>query len=90
MKEEKFKGLILKVPCQHFTLTKRLEGKLEKAQKSLQDWSCKNNQQKIIVFLKKTASLSPNESNEEIIFNNSLTNQKNSTPHFHQPAGNYM
>lgn len=53
-----------------------LEENLEKAQKRLQDISCKNNQQRIIDFLKDTASLSSQGPNGELIIDNSLTHQK--------------
>ncbi len=76
MKEEKFRELLLMVPALNLKFSQLLEEKLEKAQKRLQDISCKNNQQRIIDFLKETASLSPKGPNGELIINNTLTHQK--------------
>lgn len=76
MKEEKFRELMLMSPALNLKFSQMLEEKLEKAQKRLQDMSCKNNQQRIIEFLKETASLSPKGPNGELIINNSLTHQK--------------
>lgn len=76
MKEEKFRELLLRIPTLNLKFSQMLEEKLEKAQKRLQDISCKNNQQRIIDFLKETASHSPKGPNGEFIINNSLTHQK--------------
>lgn len=76
MKEEKFRELLLMVPALNLKFSQMLEEKLEKAQQRLHDMSCKNNQQRIIDFLKETASLSPQGPNGELIINSSLTHQK--------------
>ena len=76
MKEEKFRELLLQVPALNLKFIQRLEDKLEKAQQRLHNLSCKNNQQRIIEFLKEMASLSPKGLNGELIINNSLTHQK--------------
>ncbi|MBZ9730647.1 Crp/Fnr family transcriptional regulator [Salegentibacter sp. JZCK2] len=76
MKEEKFKELLLMAPALNLKFSQMLEEKLEKAQKRLQDLSCKNNQQRIIDFLKETAALSSKSHNGELIIDNSLTHQK--------------
>lgn len=76
IKEEIFRKLLLMVPTLNLKFSQMLEEKLEKAQKRLQDMSCKNNQQRIIDYLKETASLSPKGSNGEFIINNTLTHQK--------------
>lgn len=76
MQQEKFRELLLMVPALNLKFSQMLEEKLEKAQKRLQDISCKNNQQRIIDFLKETASLSSKGPNGELIIDNSLTHQK--------------
>lgn len=76
MREEKYKELLLMSPALNFKFSQLLEERLEKAQKRLEDISCKNNRQRIIEFLRETASLSSNDHNEEFIINNSLTHQK--------------
>ncbi len=76
MKEEKFRELLLMTPSLNLKFSQMLEQKLEKAHQRLQDISCKNNQQRIIDFLKETASLSSRGPNGEWIINNSLTHQK--------------
>ena len=75
MKQEKFRKLLLMSPTLNFKLSQLLEEKLEKAQKRLQDISCKNNQQRIIDFLKESASLSSKGPDGELTIN-SLTHQK--------------
>jgi len=76
MKQEKFRELLLMSPSLNLKFSQMLEEKLEKAQQRLQDISCKNNQQRIIDFLKETASLSSKGPNGELIIKNSLTHQK--------------
>ncbi|WP_317196385.1 Crp/Fnr family transcriptional regulator [Salegentibacter tibetensis] len=76
MQQEKFRELLLMAPSLNLKFSQMLEEKLEKAQKRLQDMSCKNNQQRIIDFLKETAALSSKSPNGELVIDNSLTHQK--------------
>lgn len=76
MKQDKFRDLLLMSPALNFKFSQMLESKLEKAQKRLQDLSLKNNQQRIIEFIKETALISSKDKNGELIINNSFTQQK--------------
>lgn len=76
MSEEKFKMLLLMSPALNLKFSQFLEGRLEKTQKRLQDLCLKNNQQRIIDFLKETASISSKENNGEFIILSSLTHEK--------------
>lgn len=76
MSEKKFKKLLLMSPALNLKFSQFLEGRLEKAQKRLQDLCLKNNQQRIIDFLKETASISSKENNGEFVIRNSLTHEK--------------
>lgn len=76
MKEEKFKKLLLMSPALNLKFSQMLEDRLAKAQNRLQDLALKNNQQRIIDFLKETASINTKGPNGECIINGSLTHQK--------------
>lgn len=75
MKEEKFKELLLMCPSLNLKFSQLLEKRLEKAQKRLEDVTCKKNQQRIIEFLKESA-LSTQENEGGLIILNSLTHYK--------------
>ncbi len=76
MKEEHFRKLLLMSPALNLKFSQLLEDRLEKTQKRLQDLSLKNNQQRIIDFLRETALVSSKEHKGELIINNSLTHQR--------------
>lgn len=76
MQEEKFRELLLMAPGLSLKFSRLLEERLEKAQQRLQDMCLKNNQQRILDFLKKTALESTKNINGEIVINSSLTHQK--------------
>ncbi len=76
MKEEKFKELLLRSPSLNLKFSQMLEDRLLKVQNRLQDLTLKNNQQRIIDFLKDTASMYSKGSNGDCIINSSLTQQK--------------
>lgn len=76
MEENKFKELLLICPSLSLKFSQLLGIRLQKAQKRLEDISCKNNKERIIEFLKETALLSSNENEEGTIILNSLTHQK--------------
>lgn len=76
MEEDKFKELLVMCPSLSLKFSQLLEIRLQKAQKRLEDISCKKNKERIIDFLKETAFLSSNQNEEGMITLNSLTHQK--------------
>ncbi len=76
MEEDKFKKLLVMCPSLSLKFSQLLEIRLEKAQKRLEDISCKKNRERILEFLKETAFLSSNKNEEGLVTINSLTHQK--------------
>lgn len=76
MRKERMKKLLLMSPALNFKFSQMIEARLEKTQKRLEDLSFKNNQERIIDFLKETALISSQKSDGALIINNSLTHEK--------------
>ncbi|MBA3900029.1 MAG: Crp/Fnr family transcriptional regulator [Bacteroidetes bacterium] len=75
MSEEKMKELLLMVPGLKHKFGRMIEERLEKTQKRLEDLTFKNNEERIIGFIKETALKSLKNANNEIVIENSLTHQ---------------
>lgn len=76
MEQEKFKELLMMCPSLNIKFSQLLEMRLEKAQKRLEDISCKKNRDRIIEYLKDTAILSSEGMNGNLVTINSLPHQK--------------
>lgn len=76
MTNDKFRELLLLSPALNFKFSQLLEERLEKFQEKLYNISSKNNEQRIIDFLREKAHLSTKLYEGEIIIKNSLTHKK--------------
>lgn len=75
MHEKKMKELLLMTPQLNLKFSRMIEERLENTQKRLEDITFKNNQERIIDFIRETALKSSKNQNGELIINNSLTHE---------------
>ncbi|HET6245180.1 MAG: Crp/Fnr family transcriptional regulator [Bacteroidetes bacterium] len=75
MSEEKMKELLLMVPGLNLKFGRMIEERLEKTQKRLEDLTFKNNEERIIGFIKETALKSLKDANNEFVIENSFTHE---------------
>lgn len=75
MRKEKMKELLLMAPALNLKFSSMIEERLEKTQKRLEDLTFKNNEERIIDFLKETAIKTAKNPYGEIFISNTLTHE---------------